>query len=247
MEQWEKSRIQDEKEIQSSIMKIGGFQKVSLVDYPGKICAVVFLQGCNFRCPYCHNPELVQPERFSERIPSSIVINFLRKRQKLLDAVTISGGEPTIHPDIIDLITDIKALGYCIKLDTNGSNPDILEKLILNKWIDYIAMDIKAPINKYDFVVGQTVSIKLIQRSVHLVINSKVDYEFRTTIDWDLLNKADLLSIAIMVKGAKRLFLQKLNQNFSQRVITTDLEQKNAELPEIAEELSKYVQTCVIR
>ncbi|OQX50761.1 MAG: anaerobic ribonucleoside-triphosphate reductase activating protein [Candidatus Cloacimonas sp. 4484_209] len=130
-------------------MKIGGFQKVSLIDYPGKICAIVFTRGCNFRCPYCHNPELVLPENYSPLIPEEEIFSFLEKRRGKLDAVEITGGEPTLQEDLTEFIRKIKEMGFLVKLDTNGSFPSVLEKVIYSGLVDYIAMDVKAPLEKY--------------------------------------------------------------------------------------------------
>jgi pyruvate formate lyase activating enzyme len=135
-------------------MKIGGLQKFSLLDYPGKISAVVFTQGCNFRCPYCHNPELVDPERFQECIPEDEIFAFLETRRGKLEAVTVTGGEPTIQNGLSSFVRRIKDMGFMVKLDTNGSRPEVLEELIRHKLIDYIAMDIKAPLEKYEAVTG---------------------------------------------------------------------------------------------
>ena len=130
-------------------MLIGGFQKCSLIDYPGKICAIVFTLGCNFRCSYCHNPELVYPELFNKPIPEEEIFSFLPKRRGKLDAVTITGGEPTLQADLIDFILRIKKLEFLVKLDSNGSDPDVLENAISSEAPDYIAMDVKAPLEKY--------------------------------------------------------------------------------------------------
>ncbi|HEC86320.1 MAG TPA: anaerobic ribonucleoside-triphosphate reductase activating protein, partial [Thermoplasmatales archaeon] len=134
-------------------MIIGGFQRFSLIDYPGKICAIIFTQGCNFRCPYCHNPELVNPKLFQEPIDENDIFRFLEMRKGKLDAVEITGGEPTLQPDLIEFMRKIKAMGFLIKLDTNGTNPEVVEKIIKNKLVDYIAMDVKAPLEKYEKVV----------------------------------------------------------------------------------------------
>ena len=130
-------------------MNIAGWQKVSLIDYPEKICSILFTQGCNFRCPYCHNPELVEPALFREPLSEKEIFAFLEKRKGKIDAVSITGGEPTIQPDLVEFILPMKDIGYLIKLDTNGSRPDVLGKLISEKLLDYIAMDVKAPLNRY--------------------------------------------------------------------------------------------------
>lgn len=161
-------------------MKIGGFVKSSLVDYPGKVAAVIFTQGCNFRCPYCHNPELVYPEFFTEPIPFDSIFNFLKERRGLLDGVVFCGGEPTLQEDLLNKILRIRSLGYSIKLDTNGSNPDVLAEAL--PYVDYVAMDIKAPFGPaYSHACGITVDDYEICRSMLLVRSAGLPYEFRTT------------------------------------------------------------------
>ena len=189
-------------------MKIGGLQKVSLIDYPGQICAIVFTQGCNFRCPYCHNPELVDPQRFGPVIPEEEVLAFLEKRIGKLDAVEITGGEPTIQHDLKDFIKKLKGIGYLVKLDSNGSNPGIVEELIKEKLIDYFAMDVKGPLEKYSQVAGVDVNIRDIQRSLSLIMDSGIEHEFRTTVVRSMLDLGDLLSIAKLLKSAKKYALQ---------------------------------------
>ncbi|MCF7792806.1 MAG: anaerobic ribonucleoside-triphosphate reductase activating protein [Candidatus Cloacimonetes bacterium] len=190
-------------------MKIGGFQKFSLIDYPGKICAIVFTQGCNFRCPYCHNPELVEADKFCNPIPEEEIINFLENRKGKLDAVSITGGEPTLHSDLINFLLECRSMGFSIKLDTNGTNPDILEKIIRLKLVDYLAMDIKAPLPKYAEVTCSNVDSKSIKRSIKLIENSNIDYEFRSTLVQNLLTTDDVLIMGQMLGKAKRYLLQK--------------------------------------
>jgi pyruvate formate lyase activating enzyme len=189
-------------------MKIGGLQKVSLIDYPGQLCAIVFTQGCNFRCPYCHNPELVDPQRFGPVIPEDEVLAFLQKRIGRLDAVELTGGEPTIQHDLKDFIGKLKGMGYLVKLDSNGSNPGLIEELVRKQLIDYLAMDVKGPLEKYSQVAGVDVNIQDIQRSLSLIMDSGIEYEFRTTVVRSMLDLGDLLSIAKLLKNAKRYVLQ---------------------------------------
>ncbi|MCS7151056.1 MAG: anaerobic ribonucleoside-triphosphate reductase activating protein [Endomicrobia bacterium] len=176
-------------------MRIGGLQKVSLIDYPGYISCVVFVQGCNFRCYYCHNPQLVYPELFCEPISEESVLNYITTRKNYLDAVVICGGEPTIQDDIVEFVKHIKKLGLKVKLDTNGSNPQILEKVI--KHADFISMDIKSRIEKYKYseVCGVDVDIEKIKNSIKIILNSSVEYEFRTTIDNKIVDIEDIKSI----------------------------------------------------
>ena len=227
-------------------MKIGGFQKVSLIDYPGKICAIVFTQGCNFRCPYCHNPELVDQKLFTESISEDEIFSFLEKRKGKLDAVEITGGEPTLHNDLLDFIKKLKDMGFLVKLDTNGSFPDIVKKAI--SLIDYIAMDVKSPLEKYHEITRSNVDIKNIKRSIELIISSGIDYELRTTIVKSLLSKDDIIEIGKLIEGAKLYVLQKfvgsktLNPDFIEEKTYSD-----EELEEMKRELEKYVQKCIIR
>jgi pyruvate formate lyase activating enzyme len=197
------NRFDREPEKGLDIMKIGGFQKVSLIDYPGRISAVVFTQGCNFRCPFCHNPELVDPERFEGLIPEPEILTFLEKRKGRLDAVVVTGGEPTLQPELIPFIIRLKAMGYRIKLDTNGALPDVLEEMLSRKLLDYVAMDIKAPLERYGEVTKTKTDGQRILKSISLIMGSGVDYEFRTTAVKSLLGPGDLEEIGRLVPGAK--------------------------------------------
>ncbi len=229
-------------------MKIGGFQKVSLIDYPGKISAVVFTQGCNFRCPFCHNPELVDPERFEGLIPEAEILSFLEKRKGRLDAVVITGGEPTMQSGLIPFIDRLKAMGYLTKLDTNGALPDALGEMLDRKLLDYVAMDIKAPLERYDEVTKAKTDHQRIRRSISLIMGSSVDYEFRTTAVKTLLNPADLEDIGKLIPGARRFVLQKfvptktLDRNYLGESSYTD-----TELKLIAEKLAGIVQKVTQR
>ena len=151
-------------------MLFGGLQRTTLVDYPGKVAATIFTAGCNFRCPYCHNPELVLPELIKKqpKITEKEILEFLEERQKLLEGVCITGGEPTIQSDLIDFIKKVKDLGFLVKLDTNGSCPNVLNSLIEGKLIDYIAMDIKAPKQKYELFIEDENIVDNIDKSIEL-------------------------------------------------------------------------------
>jgi len=190
-------------------MNLGGLQKLTLIDYPGKIAATVFTAGCNFCCPFCHNPELVDPQKIKKqpRVSETDFFDFLAARQGMLEGVCIGGGEPTLQPDLPEFVKKIKGIGYLVKLDTNGSNPGMLEQLLNEKLVDYVAMDIKAPLEKYKKVVGGDVSLEQIQRSVELTCLFP-DYEFRTTVLPRLHTRKDLLSIGRWLEGSKKYFLQ---------------------------------------
>lgn len=170
-------------------MQIGGLQKCSLIDYPGKISAVVFAIGCNMRCAYCHNPELVYKEQYPTPIPEEEVLNFLKTRINKLQAVVISGGEPTLQPDLSEFAKKVKNLGYLVKLDTNGTSPGIIKKLIDGKLIDLVAMDIKAPLNAYNEICGVNADIKAVETSINLLKTGIINYYFRTTISKNQSNE----------------------------------------------------------
>ncbi|MDR5659406.1 anaerobic ribonucleoside-triphosphate reductase activating protein [Serpentinicella sp. ANB-PHB4] len=187
-------------------MNIKGIQKSSFIDYPDKISTVYFVGGCNFRCPYCHNRDLVNNR--GEKIDESEVLNFIKQRKKFIDAICISGGEPTLQPNLCDFISKVKDEGFFVKLDTNGTKPDILKHLLDHKLIDYIAMDIKAPLEKYSKVAGAEVDVQKIKKSIQIVKDSDINYEFRTTVCKALLTKEDILNIGKMLEGSKKYCLQ---------------------------------------
>jgi len=229
-------------------MKIGGLQKFSLIDYPGEICAIVFTQGCNFRCPYCHNPELADPDLYEECIPEEEIFAFLKKRKGKLDAVSITGGEPTLQPDLIDFIKKIKTMGYLVKIDTNGSHPETLKTLIEDKLIDYVAMDVKAPLEKYQKITMSKTNPDLIKQSIKLIKKSRVPYEFRTTIVKSQLNEKDLLSISELVKNTRLYILQKfiptktVNPKFMDEKTYSD-----EEFDQFKKKIEKYVRSVIVR
>jgi pyruvate formate lyase activating enzyme len=152
-------------------MIIGGLQKFSLIDYPHKISAIIFTIGCNFRCPFCHNPELVNPKLYPEKIPEKDVLEFLESRRGKLDAVVITGGEPSLHKDLYQFISKIKYMGFLVKLDTNGTNPNILNRLIKDNLLNYIAMDIKGSLDRYEEIVGTKVDLGKIKKSINIILN----------------------------------------------------------------------------
>lgn len=194
-------------------MKIAGLQNNSFVDYPGKIAAVVFTPGCNMNCFYCHNKILLTPEADKSLLNREEVLKFLHERRKFLDAVVISGGEPTLQDGLEEFMKDVKRMGYPVKLDTNGTNPSVLKKLINSKLLDYVAMDIKAPLEKYGYICGTRVEIDKIRESIDLLMQGDVDYEFRTTFV-PQLGERDILSIAQMIKGARQYVLQQYKQQY---------------------------------
>ncbi|NTV30176.1 MAG: anaerobic ribonucleoside-triphosphate reductase activating protein, partial [Candidatus Omnitrophica bacterium] len=180
-------------------MLIGGLLKFSLIDYPGKVAAVVFTQGCNYRCPFCHNPELVLPELFREPLLVADVLEFLAKRQGQLQGVVVTGGEPTIHNDLPDFLQKIRDLGFLVKLDTNGSRPEMLREVLERRLVDYIAMDIKSSPEGYCKAIGVQPDIHSIRNTIQLIKESGVEHEFRTTALKAYLSEADMASIVQMI------------------------------------------------
>ncbi|KKM11412.1 hypothetical protein SY88_08830 [Clostridiales bacterium PH28_bin88] len=189
-------------------MVIRGMHKVSLVDFPGNICATVFVSGCNMRCPYCHNPELVLEPENLPRISGEEVLAFLVKRKGLMDGVCITGGEPTLHKEIGTFAGQVKELGFKVKLDTNGSNPRVLSQLLKRDLLDYVAMDIKAAPGRYREVTRTPVNLEDIRSSIHLLVTGDIRYEFRTTVAPGLINDEEVLSIAGWLAGAQKYVLQ---------------------------------------
>lgn len=232
-------------------MIIGGLVKFSLNDYPGKTSAVVFTRGCNFRCRYCHNPELVLSEKYAKKIPLSKIFSFLKSRKNKLDAVCITGGEPTNHSDLPFFIKKIKNMGFLVKLDTNGSNPQMLKKFIEEKVLDYIAMDIKAPLNPISYlkVSEMPFDTKKIKKSISLIINSGLPHEFRTTVVKSLTSKNDLLKIAKSIKGADNYFLQKFvpAKKLNDLTLSKEVSYSDKELQKLAGKISTFVKHCGVR
>ena len=188
-------------------MIIQGFSKTSLLDYPGHIAADVFTAGCNFRCPFCHNSDLVLTP--STEYSEEEVLSVLKKRRSILEGVCITGGEPTLQPDLMDFMRKLRELDYKIKLDTNGYRPDVLRAVLSEGLVDYVAMDIKNSFPKYPLTVGMNdFCQENIKESISLLMNSNIDYEFRTTVVRELHTAEDLIDIAHMLKNCKQYFLQ---------------------------------------
>jgi pyruvate formate lyase activating enzyme len=251
-------------------MIIGGLQKFSLLDYPGSLSAIIFTQGCNFRCQFCYNPMLVEPKKSgkgkvsnnssSKNVDEEIkegysfvkedaLFDFLKSRKGKLDAVVITGGEPTLHGDLPEFIEKIRSIGFKIKLDTNGTNPDMLENLLRQGLLDYIAMDIKAPLKKYGLVTGIKPDLKKIAKSVKIIKDSGLPYEFRTTLVPGLVNEQDIEDMAESIGSAEKWFLQKFKSdvdlvNESFRGTAPFLTKEMEKMRKIA---LKYVKKCEIR
>lgn len=228
-------------------MKIGGFHKFSLIDYEGKISAIIFTQGCNFRCPFCHNPELVIPELFGNTISFDEIQKFLEKRKGIIDAVEFTGGEPLLQDDIAEKIMQIKEMGFLIKLDTNGSLPEILSGL--TELVDYIAMDIKAPLEDYSEIAKVTIDKIKLLKSIEIIKNKAKDYEFRTTLIKGFHNEERIQKMALTINGAKRYFLQK--PHFSRNIVDPDFKLtgdfSDSELERLREIAARYVKEARIR
>lgn len=189
-------------------MNIAGLQKMTLLDYPGLIACTVFLPGCNLRCPFCHNASLVLPGREKDIITEEALMEFLLSRKKKLDGVCVTGGEPTLYIDLPEFLGKIKNMGYRVKLDTNGTNPKMLRHILEHKLCDYVAMDIKNSPEKYTRTCGGVDVLDKVQQSVSLLMESGVEYEFRTTVVNPYHEPEDLETIGQWLRGAKRYFLQ---------------------------------------
>ena len=226
-------------------MQIHGLQKMTLLDYPGKVACTVFLGGCNFRCPFCHNGELLDGQ-FPPLMDEKELLAFLQKRQGLLDGVCITGGEPMLRPELPGLIRQIKALGYSVKLDTNGSFPHKLQELIDDGLLDYVAMDIKNSPRRYSETAGREVDLDAVKESVHLLLEGRVDYEFRTTVVAELHDEESFRDIGQWIRGARRYFLQCYTHRDT--VLQQDLTPPSKEsLEQYAKISAQYVQDVGIR
>ncbi len=237
-------------------MKIGGLQKLTLIDYPNTIACTVFVTGCNFRCPWCYAPSLVLPERIKvmEDMGEDNFFDFLDKRKGKLEGVVICGGEPTINRGIFDFIKKIKEKEFLVKIDTNGSQSDVIKELIEKKLIDYIAMDIKTSFRdekgnkKYDIATGIDANIEKIKESKDIILKGEVDYEFRTTVVSGIHTIKDIEEIAQDIKGAEKYFLQNFYPqdiiNISQYSFESFSKEELEEFKNIAQ---KFVKFCQIR
>ena len=232
-------------------MIIGGIQKLTLIDYPGKLAATVFLAGCNFRCPFCYNAELVLPEKIKKqtKIPEKDFFGFLKSKKGLLEAVVICGGEPLINKDLASFIKKIKKMGYKVKIDTNGTNPAMLESLIDKKLVDYVAMDIKGPKGKYKKISGGKAMMADVEKSINILKKNKVDCEFRTTVVPGLLNKEDFLEIARWIGDPNvKYYLQEFKP---EKTINKKFEKvkpyPNEYLLSIQKDISPFFEICRIR
>lgn len=196
-------------------MKVTGIQKLTLLDYPGVVACTVFTAGCNFRCPFCHNAMLVLPEQIDDEcLTDDEVFGFLKKRRGVLDGVAVTGGEPLLHADMPEFLARVKELGYKIKLDTNGSNPELLSEIIKNKLVDRVAMDIKNAPEEYARTIGlESFDIAPVERSKEMLLRGDIDYEFRTTVVKEIHTKESLIGAAKWIEGAKEYYLQQFKDS----------------------------------
>jgi pyruvate formate lyase activating enzyme len=232
-------------------MNIGGWQKVSLIDYPGKVSCVLFISGCNFRCPYCHNPQLVKKDRLSSPLVNEQkVYHYLEDRKGFLDGVVISGGEPTIQQELIPLCKKIKQVGYPIKLDTNGSRPEVIKQLVEQDLIDYIAMDIKTDPIRYWPPIRNSQNPNQILTSIQIIMGSSLDYEFRTTCVKPFVDAKTIRNIAKIIEGAMLYALQPFN---SSKILRPEFFKasnpgyEDIELMDLKSLAEHWVQSCLIR
>jgi len=246
------------------IMVIGGLQKFSLLDYPEHLSAIIFTLGCNFRCQFCYNPMLVRPESvdklqdnprqgeaegYPQIISEDDLFAFLSSRQGKLDAVVVTGGEPTLHQDLPGVLGRIKEMGFKVKLDSNGTNPDMLADLLRQGLLDYIAMDVKAGPDKYDLVTGAQPDLEKIRKSITIIKDSGLPYEFRTTMVPELVTEEDIHGIGQMIKPADKWYLQKfqsdtelVNMSFRQTKGFTD-----REMEAFCQTGKQYARECEMR
>ena len=230
----------------SSLTNLRGFLPTSMLDWPGKICAVIFIGGCYFRCPYCHNPELVEAGGDEDKLTWEDIRSYLEQRVGWIDGVSITGGEPTLQSDLYLLCERVKGLGMMVKLDTNGSRPRMLEELLDRGLLDFVAMDVKTSPGKYARVAGRRIDEKIIGESIDAILSSGVEHEFRCTVVPGLLNRADLEWIAARVAGSQRLVLQQFNPGKTLDPAYSDMKGYAEEmLLQWADTLSRWVPTTV--
>ncbi len=230
------------------MIKIGGLQKLTLIDFPGRVAATVFLCGCDFRCPWCYSSELVLPEKIKlqPEISEKEFFGFLEEKKGLLEGVVVCGGEPTICQDLPVFLGKIKKLGFAVKLDTNGSEPEILKRLINEKLIDYVAMDVKLPKEKYEKILG--IDAQKIDESIKVLKGAKIDYEFRTTVVPTIHTKEDIVSIAKWLSPARKYYLQNFRP---EKTLDPKFERIKPYpedfLKEAQKEISPFFEICQIR
>lgn len=230
-------------------MDIGGYQRLTLIDYPGHLATTVFTVGCNFRCPFCHNPEIIALRPVSSATQEKEFFKFLRKRRNKLDGVCITGGEPTLQPDLLEFMAKIKKMGFLVKLDSNGSRPEIIKKALDLKLVDYLAMDIKNQPERYAETIGlNKIDLEKIKLSVELLRKSGLSYEFRTTVVPGIHTPKDFLVIGDWLKGARAYYLQAYRE---EKILDENLKKKTKgqtiDLEKIKESLKGYFSLIELR
>ena len=229
-------------------MFISGLQKLTLLDYPGRVACTVFTGGCNFRCPFCHNAPLVIPERLAQDTDEEQVLAFLKKRTGILDGVAITGGEPLIHKEIPAFLEKVKSLGFSIKLDTNGSFPDMLESIVKAGLVDRVAMDIKNCPAKYAETIGlEHFDIAPVERSREFLMNCGIDYEFRTTVVRGIHTEESLLEAAEWIAGAKEYYLQQFKDSGDVIAIDGLSAFDEKEMHALADAVARFVPSVQVR
>jgi len=229
-------------------MNFKGFIETSFVDWDSKICSVIFTPGCNFRCPFCFNQELVLDPDSLDNVPEQMIFDFLEKQKDFIDGICITGGEPTILSNLPDFCKRVKEKGFLVKLDTNGTNPNVLKELIDKKIVDYMAMDLKCPWNDYPKFVGVAIDAEKIKESTQLLMNSGIDYEFRTTVVPSLHTKEVFEKTVSQIKGAKKYCIQKFQPGHCiDPVFDKEKKQSDEEMEEFAVISRKYVKKVKIR
>lgn len=242
-------------------MKIGGLEKLSLIDYPGRLAAVVFTIGCTFRCPFCYNPMLVPNGKSENTSPQGEgeegqvsttetgLFHFLEGRKGKLDGVVVTGGEPTMQSDLLEFVSRVKEMGFAVKLDTNGTNPSVLKELVDKKLVDYVAMDIKCDEKGYERSAGVRVDFGKIKESVRIIKESGLPYEFRTTCVPGFLDEAAVVGIGEMIEGADKWYLQRFKSEVE--MIDPELSDKvgftESQMERFATIGKEYVKECEIR
>jgi pyruvate formate lyase activating enzyme len=227
-------------------MDFAGMQSLTLLDFPNKVACILFVRGCNFRCPFCHNAGLVSGAE--NAFPEADILAFLRKRQGLLDGVVISGGEPTLYPELIPFLQKVRALGYAIKLDTNGTNPKLLKQLVAEGLVDYVAMDIKNSPALYGVTCGvPKIDLMAMEESRDFLMGGSVDYEFRTTVADGLHTKESIEDLACRIAGAKRYYLQAFKDSGNLLHPENLKAFDQSEMAELLEIAKKYIPSAALR
>jgi pyruvate formate lyase activating enzyme len=230
------------------VLPIKGIQRLSVIDYPGKLCATLLLGGCNFRCPYCYNSKLVLKPDALPTISEREILSLLMEKRGFLDGICVGGGEPTIHRELPQFLYKVKSLGFLVKLDTNGSRPWMLEDLLTRNLVDYVAMDVKVPLRRYKEAVGREIPLSTMDRSIKLLRRGRVDYEFRTTVVPGIVSESDLIEIADFLKGSKRYVIQRFRP--VDTLTPSFMEVKpysKEELQRFREQIFHYFGECKIR